>query len=271
MAHGLSEAIGCVHYKHDPKIPDKQLYDWGYNRVYDTLEMESNLWQAQQLVSQVLEELDWSQPVCSSRLNREIGRKLHEQGQMPSILGTAYRNEVPVFVPAFTDSELGLDVATHFLAKKYAPGKKQGLEELCGSVPPYNPFLDLYDYAQRIQRAKRLGIFTDGRRRAAELGPAGRAVLRHHQHAAGQRLPRAAVPLRRADLSRAGALGRAERLHLYRRRLLGQVPQPRRGRPVRRGPLRRHHRLAAAWCGRSLSSGQRSESRRGLQIIRSDR
>jgi len=44
MAHGLSQALGCVHYKYDPQVPDKQLYDWGYNRVYDTLEMEANLW-----------------------------------------------------------------------------------------------------------------------------------------------------------------------------------------------------------------------------------
>ncbi|MEI8375706.1 MAG: deoxyhypusine synthase family protein [Planctomycetota bacterium] len=175
MAHGLSEAIGCVHYKHDPKVSDKQLYDWGYNRVYDTLEMESNLWQAQQVVSQVVEEIDWSQPTCSSRINREIGRKLYEQGQMPSILGTAYRKEVPVFVPAFTDSELGLDVATHFLAQKYSPDKQQSLEELCSSAPPYNPFLDLYDYTQRIHRAKRLGIFTIGggvpRNWAQQVGP----------------------------------------------------------------------------------------------------
>jgi len=175
MAHGLSEAIGCTHYKYDPKVSDKQLYDWGYNRVYDTLEMESNLWHAQQVVSQVVEEYDWSQPACSSRLNREIGRKLYEQGQMPSMLGTAYRKDVPVFVPAFTDSEIGLDVATHFLAKRYSPGKQASLEELCGSLPPYNPFLDLYDYAQRIQRAKRLGIFTIGggvpRNWAQQVGP----------------------------------------------------------------------------------------------------
>jgi deoxyhypusine synthase len=175
MAHGLSEAIGCVHYKHDPKVSDKQLYEWGYNRVYDTLEMESNLWQAQQIVGEVLEGCDWSQPMCSSRLNREIGRNLYEQGQMPSILGTAYRKEVPVYIPAFTDSELGLDVATHFLAKTYVPQRQQGLEELCASVPPYNPFLDLYDYTQRIQRAKRLGIFTIGggvpRNWAQQVGP----------------------------------------------------------------------------------------------------
>ena len=234
MAHGLSEAIGCVHYKHDPKVSDKQLFDWGYNRVYDTLEMESNLWQAQQVVGKVLDEIDWSQPTCSWRLNREIGRKLFEQGQMPSILGTAYHKGVPVFVPAFTDSELGLDVATHFLAKKYSGDKKQCLDELCESVPPYNPFLDLYDYAQRIQRAKRLGIFTiSGGASRGTSAPASRAVSRHHQYAARQRLARAALPLRRADLPGAGPLGRPERLYLHRRRLLGQVPQPRGRRAIR--------------------------------------
>jgi deoxyhypusine synthase len=175
MAHGLSEAIGCVHYKHDPKVSDKQLYEWGYNRVYDTLEMESNLWDAQQVVSQVLEGIDWSQPTCSSQLNRAIGKMLHDQGQMPSLLGTAFRHDVPVFVPAFTDSELGLDVATFFLAKKHSPDRPPSLEELCASVPPFNPFLDLYDYAQRIQRAKQVGIFTIGggvpRNWAQQVGP----------------------------------------------------------------------------------------------------
>ena len=98
MAHGLSEAIGCVHYKHDPKVSDKQLYDWGYNRVYDTLEMESNLWHAQQVVSQVLEELDWSQPVCSWRLNREIGRQaLSSKGRCPASSARPTASEVPVY------------------------------------------------------------------------------------------------------------------------------------------------------------------------------
>src|SRR5262249_3401172 len=43
MAHGLSEAVGMVHYRYDPGVPDEELFEKGYNRVYDTLEMESNL------------------------------------------------------------------------------------------------------------------------------------------------------------------------------------------------------------------------------------
>src|SRR4030042_1792444 len=43
MAHGMSEAVGLTHYRHDPKVADEELFEKGYNRVYDTLEMEANL------------------------------------------------------------------------------------------------------------------------------------------------------------------------------------------------------------------------------------
>lgn len=175
LAHGLSEAIGGVHYKWDPAIPDKQLYEWGYNRVYDTVEMEANLRRAHEMVSEVLEHFDWSRPASSWQITREIGRRLVEEGQMPSILGCAYQREVPVYVPAFTDSELGLDVATHFLGRGKAPVDEHRLEDFFAAAPPFNPFLDLHDYASRILRAKRLGIFTIGggvpRNWAQQVGP----------------------------------------------------------------------------------------------------
>jgi deoxyhypusine synthase len=175
MAHGLSEAVGCTHYKHDPAISDKQLYEWGYNRVYDTLEMEANFWRAQELVSETLEGFDWSQPACSWRINRELGRKLVEKGQMPSILGCAFLRDVPVYVPAFTDSELGLDVATYCLAQGYKTGDEADLEKFLSHTPSFNPFLDLCDYTRRVQQAQRLGVFTVGggvpRNWAQQVGP----------------------------------------------------------------------------------------------------
>jgi deoxyhypusine synthase len=162
MAHGLTEAIGGVHYKHDPKIPDSTLYNWGYNRVYDTLEMEANLSQAEKFIRKVLKNFDWSHPTCSSEINREIGRQLLEQGQTPSVLASAYQRGVPVYVPAFTDSELGLDVATHTLALKYKKGAESDINAFFSSAPAFNPFLDLYDYAKRALSAETLGIFTIG-------------------------------------------------------------------------------------------------------------
>jgi len=175
MAHGLSEAVGCTHYKHDPAIPDEQLYKWGYNRVYDTLEMEANLCRAEELLREVLEEMDLSRPFGSRELNRMIGRLLLEKGQMPSILGCACRRDVPVYVPALTDSELGLDVATHCLNRRGAQADEHDPEALFSAVPPFNPFLDLGDFTRRILSAKRLGIFTIGggvpRNWAQQVGP----------------------------------------------------------------------------------------------------
>ena len=162
MAHGLTEAIGLTHYKHDPNVSDKELYEKGYNRVYDTLEMEANLCQAEQVMSAVLAKFDWSRPTCSSEVTREVGRYLADHGQMPSILGCAYAKGVPVYVPAFTDSELGLDLATHILAKARAKRQQKNHEAFFGHVPNFNPYLDLHDYAKRALRAKRLGIFTVG-------------------------------------------------------------------------------------------------------------
>ena len=58
--------------------------------------------------------------MCSWELNREIGRQLCEDGQMPSILGCAYQRGVPVYVPAFTDSDIALGVSRR-------SGRKRGL------------------------------------------------------------------------------------------------------------------------------------------------
>jgi deoxyhypusine synthase len=162
MAHGLSEATGGVHYRRDPAISDEQLYRWGYNRVYDTVEMEANLHRGQDLIAQVVADWDRSRPMCSWELNREIGRRLYEEGQMPSILGCAYRKGVPVYVPAFTDSDIGLSLSKEVLGRQRPSGGPVDLDAFFAPVPSYNPFLDLHHYARRMLAAKRLGIFTVG-------------------------------------------------------------------------------------------------------------
>jgi deoxyhypusine synthase len=43
MAHGLVEATGYSHFRYNPNMDDKELFHAGYNRVYDSLEPETNL------------------------------------------------------------------------------------------------------------------------------------------------------------------------------------------------------------------------------------
>ena len=165
MAHGLVEATGCKHYRYDPKMDDVQLYEAGYNRVYDTLEPEQNLDHVELVMEAVLRNWELKETMCSWRLNQEIGKYLTKNAAGRGILKSAYDHDVPVFVPAFTDSELGLDVALTNRVRM-----QQGKPEF-----RYDPFLDLNHFAETLLQRKRLGIFTIGggvpRNWAQQFGP----------------------------------------------------------------------------------------------------
>ncbi len=173
MAHGLTESIGKVHYASSPDADDRELYAKGYNRVYDTLEMEANLNDVAELLASVLDSETPEYGVWSSAsLCRAVGRRLEEADEGPGILRSAWRRGVPVFIPAFTDSEIGLDVATWAMAKTLQGGDAAGLFH---TAPPFNPFLDLQEYARLAAGARKLGIFTVGggvpRNWAQQIGP----------------------------------------------------------------------------------------------------
>jgi deoxyhypusine synthase len=118
MAHGLVEATGLSHFRYDPsKMNDEELFQAGYNRVYDSLEPETNLDHVEEVVDRILDKWDPTDVVCSWKLHRKIGEFLHKQGGGRGILKSAYEHNVPVFVPAFTDSELGIDFALNKMAR----------------------------------------------------------------------------------------------------------------------------------------------------------
>jgi deoxyhypusine synthase len=153
MAHGLVEATGRAHFRYNPDVPDEELYEQGYNRVYDTLEPETNLDEVEEVIAQLLDTWDHNDIVCSYKLNHAIGAYLakHAKDQR-GILKSAYEKGVPVFVPAFTDSELGLDLALSNRMRE-----STGRHKL-----RFDPFEDLEHFAATLLRQTRLGIFTIG-------------------------------------------------------------------------------------------------------------
>jgi deoxyhypusine synthase len=179
MAHGLVEAAGRSHFKYDPAMDDTELYQAGYNRVYDTLEPETNLDFVETIVARILKAWDHNEVLCSYKLNREIGRFLSANVKERGILKSAFEKNVPVLVPAFSDSEIGLDVALHNRARRK------------NKIPPlhFDPFEDLEFYAETLLKQERLGIFTIGggvpRNWAQQFGPF--IELRHRR--GGEDLP----------------------------------------------------------------------------------
>ncbi len=182
MAHGLVEATGRSHFVYDPALNDEELYQAGYNRVYDTLEPERNLDEVEHVVARILGQWHADEVLCSYKLSRAIGEYLSKNVKGRGILKSAYEKKVPVFVPAFSDSELGLDFA---LANRLRV--REGQPKL-----RWDPFEDLDHFADTMLKQKRLGIFTIGggvpRNWAQQFGPY--IELRHRR--GGE-----AVPLKR--------------------------------------------------------------------------
>jgi deoxyhypusine synthase len=117
MAHGLIEGMGLQHYKYNPVIPDSVLAQLKLNRVTDTLEPETNLDDAEALMADAIEADDPNgilNILSPTMINRMIGRYLRRNyPESRAILKAAYDNNVPVFIPAFHDSELGNDLLVY--------------------------------------------------------------------------------------------------------------------------------------------------------------
>jgi deoxyhypusine synthase len=152
MAHGLVEATGRSHFRYNPAMDDRELFHAGYNRVYDSLEPEVNLDHVEKVVDHVLQGWDPGETVCSWKLHRRIGEHLLETVPGRGILKSARAHNVPVFVPAFSDSELGIDFALDQRVRR-----KKGQPVL-----RYDPFEDFEHFAETLLGQKRMGILTIG-------------------------------------------------------------------------------------------------------------
>ena len=152
MAHGLVEATGHSHFRYNPKMDDRELFKAGYNRVYDSLEPEVNLDAVEAVMQQILKNWDADEVVCSYKINQRIGEYLARHAKGRGILKSAAERNVPVFVPAFTDSELGIDFALH-----------QRLRKKAGQPPlRFDPYEDFEYYAKTMLATKRMGLLTIG-------------------------------------------------------------------------------------------------------------
>lgn len=172
MCHGLIEQSGHTHFRHDPNWTDEQLYDAGYCRVYDTLELERNLEEAAEIMENVLSEIPDGTAIGSHEINWRIGEYILRKGQSRGILQSAVRKNVPVYIPGFTDSELGLDAYCHNLTARESG--KQGIH--------VDLLRDIEHYYELCCKAERMGIFTIGgglpRNWAQQVGPLGEILER---------------------------------------------------------------------------------------------
>ncbi|MDO8700697.1 MAG: deoxyhypusine synthase family protein, partial [Deltaproteobacteria bacterium] len=132
---------------------DTELARRKLNRVTDTLEPETNLDTVEEVIGEVIDRVDGSKLLSPTVLNRLIGKHLAERYPNDrGILKSAYLRGVPVFVPAFVDSELGNDLYIHNLKRK----RRRKRPILMDLEQDSKKLIEL------VTGAKRFGIFSIG-------------------------------------------------------------------------------------------------------------
>jgi deoxyhypusine synthase len=152
MAHGLVEAAGRSHFRYDPKMDDRELFLAGYNRVYDSLEPEVNLDYIERISDEIFTGWDAAETLSSQRLLARMGEYLLKHARGRGILKSARERGVPVYIPAFTDSELGIDLALHNRWRR-----QKGMDQI-----RFDAYEDFEHFATRMLAQKRRGILTIG-------------------------------------------------------------------------------------------------------------
>ncbi len=124
--------------------------------------MEKNLNDLAGILRNVFDEMPRGQRFGSYELLARIGKSLAQPGRR-GILASCYREGVPVYIPAFIDSELALDLGTWLVGRaiKENPGMDVA-DAISDMSSDFDPFRDLAHYIKIITQSPTLGIFTIG-------------------------------------------------------------------------------------------------------------
>ncbi|MBU7018569.1 MAG: deoxyhypusine synthase [Theionarchaea archaeon] len=102
ITHDLIEAFGGCHLK-EISGHDSELREKGIDRIYDAFIEDESFAVFEEKINEILQKMESKLTV--SDFLREIGKNLEFKD---SIVRQAYLRDVPIFVPALTDSILGL-------------------------------------------------------------------------------------------------------------------------------------------------------------------
>ena len=109
------EALGFKHYKGTPFSDDNLLRELHIDRIYDTYIDEDELRICDETTAKIFNSLE-PKPYSSRELLWEFGRYLEENGGPKvedSVIYAAYKKNVPIFVPAFSDCSAGFGFVIH--------------------------------------------------------------------------------------------------------------------------------------------------------------
>lgn len=111
------EALGFYHYIGTPFVNDHELRELAIDRIYDTYIDEADLRICDETIATICNTLD-RRPYSSREFIVEMGRYLDSDSKFEtfrgdSIVYNAFKKDVPIFVPAFSDCSAGFGLVHH--------------------------------------------------------------------------------------------------------------------------------------------------------------
>jgi len=109
------EALGFKHYIGSPAVDDNELRELMIDRIYDTFIDEEELRICDETTAKIFDSLE-PKPYSSRELLWEFGKYLENNGGPKvddSVIYAAYKKDVPIFVPAFSDCSAGFGFVIH--------------------------------------------------------------------------------------------------------------------------------------------------------------
>lgn len=108
------EALGFKHYRGSPFVNDMELSKLSIDRIYDTYIDEDQLRICDMTIAGIADTLP-PEPHSSREFIHAMGAYLETEGlrSEKSVVLSAYKNGVPIFVPAFSDCSAGFGLVYH--------------------------------------------------------------------------------------------------------------------------------------------------------------
>jgi deoxyhypusine synthase len=147
IIHDLVDSVSNVgHFIGNPNVDDDDLFKHRINRIYDTFLPEENYKLAEDKLLDLIRKIFPTKDIeiTPSDLLNEVGKRLNNR----SILSLAAKFNIPIFVPAFSDSEFALNMIKYSVRE--------------GFRFKIDIFGDVLKFAQIIRKSKDYGTIIIG-------------------------------------------------------------------------------------------------------------
>lgn len=143
------EALGFHHYQGTSDVDDAMLRHNYVDRIYDTYIDEVSLQKCDHAIKIIADGLE-PRPYSSREFIKEMGRYLTKHAvKKNSLVEMAYKHNVPIFCPAFSDSSAGFGLVMHQVKN---PDKHMSIDSV----------KDFKELTEIKMRAKETGLFMIG-------------------------------------------------------------------------------------------------------------